>query len=105
MTDVSEAAVAAVAAAVAQPKPTRLSRVRAWFNGLKLVDEWEWILAHSWSLRFMFVAAFLSALEIMLPLLTNLHGLPFYPLAIGVITGAAFIARIVAQKREGVSGE
>lgn len=88
MSDTS-AAVPAVPAPVPVPK-------RNW-----LVDDVEWVIAHSWSLRFVFLAFVFSALEVVLPLLTNLHGLPGYPLLIGLCTGCAFVARLVAQKRAG----
>lgn len=94
MSDVSAAALDAVSAAVAPlPKPKRFT----------LHDDWEWILSHSWSLRFVFLAFLLSAAEVALPLFTSAAGLPFYPILIGLVTGAAFVARLVAQKHDGVA--
>lgn len=66
---------------------------------LKLHDEARWIISHSWSVRFVFIAFLLSAAEVTLPLLTNLQGLPGYPLLIGLTSGGAFVARMIAQKR------
>lgn len=93
---ISVAAQAAVQAALQPLKPARFA----------LVDEWHWVLSRSWSLRFIFLAFLLSAAEVALPLLSSAQGLPFYPILIAATAGAAFVARLVAQKREGVvSGE
>jgi hypothetical protein len=70
---------------------------------MKLHDDFEWIVNHSWSLRFIFLAFLLSTAEVALPLMTNLKGLPGYPVVIGLTTGAAFVARLIAQKRSDAS--
>ena len=93
MTETEEAAaVQAVAKAVARPL-------------VRLHDEWVWIVAHSWSIRFIFIAFVLSCAEVFLPLLADKTSLP--PMVFGsivaLVTGAAFVARLIAQKREGVS--
>lgn len=72
---------------------------------IKLHDDWKWIVAHTWSVRFIFAAFLLSALEVFLPLMvgkTSINPVVFAGV-IAVITGAAFVARIVAQKKAGVS--
>lgn len=68
---------------------------------LTLSADWRTVLRHAWSVRFMAVAALLSFLEVVLPLVGS--GLPFPPvltaLLIGLATAGAFVARIVAQKQ------
>lgn len=66
----------------------------------RLQSEWKWIVARSWSLRFVFLAFLLSALEVGLPLVSSAQGLPFYPVLIGLTTGAAFVARLFAQNKD-----
>jgi hypothetical protein len=65
---------------------------------MHLHPEWRAILAHAWSIRLLILAGLLSGLEAALPLFP----LPFAPAVIGVLTlivvGAAFVARLVAQK-------
>jgi hypothetical protein len=74
-----------------------------------LVDDVHWVLSHSWSLRFVFGAFVLSALEVGLPLILGSPATPLqsivFAVTIGLTTGAAFVARLIAQKKEGVSGE
>jgi hypothetical protein len=64
-----------------------------------------WILERSWSLRFIFIAFLLSAAEVFLPLLADKT--PLSPIEFGsvlaVVTGSAFVSRLVAQKRDGVN--
>jgi hypothetical protein len=71
---------------------------------LALVGDAHWVISHSWSLRFVFIAFLLSGLEVFLPLFTDTTAIPrvLYAGLIAVITGAAFVARLVAQKRAGV---
>jgi hypothetical protein len=66
----------------------------------RLQTEWKWIIARSWSLRFVFLAFIFSALEVTLPLVSSAQGLPFYPILIGLTTGAAFVARLFAQNKD-----
>lgn len=72
---------------------------------MRIIDDIHWVIAHSWSLRFVFLAFLFSAAEVILPLLSDLQGLPFYPILIGLTTGAAFVTRLIAQKREGADSE
>ncbi|SFV31407.1 hypothetical protein SAMN05216456_1331 [Devosia crocina] len=66
----------------------------------ELAADWQAVLRHAWSIRLMAVAALLSFLEVVLPLIGG-H-LPFPPvvtaLLIGLATAGAFVARLVAQK-------
>jgi hypothetical protein len=70
----------------------------------ELVEDFHWVINHSWSLRFAFLAFLLSGAEIALPLITSLQGVPYFPIILGLITGAAFVARLVAQNKAGVDG-
>jgi hypothetical protein len=69
---------------------------------MKLHDDAKWIVEHSWSMRFMFVAFVLSGLEVFLPLMIDNTAIPRVIFAglIALVTGAAFVARIVAQRHE-----
>lgn len=68
---------------------------------LRLVEDWHWIVNHSWSSRFMALAFLLSAAEAIMPLLTDQTAIPvhLYAILMGLVSGAAFVARLVAQKR------
>lgn len=81
---------------IAAPPPATKQR------RFRLHDDWAWIIERSWSLRFMFLAFLFSAFEVGLPLVSSIQGLPFYPALIGLTTGAAFVSRLVAQKKDGV---
>ncbi len=55
----------------------------------------------------MFAAFLLSALEVFLPLMvgkTSINPVVFASV-IALVTGAAFVARIIAQKKAGVDGQ
>lgn len=86
-----------VASVPTPPKPKRF----------KLHDEWHWILSHSWSIRFVFLAFILSGLEVFMPLFVDSTTIPrmTYAIAMAIVTGAAFVARLIAQSRVGVDGE
>lgn len=72
-----------------------------------LIDDIHWVIAHSWSLRFVFGAFVLSGLEVALPLILGSPATPtqslIFAIVIGLTTGAAFVARLIAQKKEGTS--
>jgi hypothetical protein len=71
---------------------------------MKLHDEWRWIVNHSWSVRLIMLAFVLSAAEVIMPFFTEYAPHPVvYGIAMGLVTGAAFVARLVAQKRVGAS--
>lgn len=66
----------------------------------RLVRDWKWVLAKSWSSRFMFAAAFLSGLEAIMP---GLMDNPIFThdgmvVIMFLLTASALIARMVAQK-------
>lgn len=66
---------------------------------MSLHPDWSKILRHAWSIRLMLLAGILSALEVMAPGITEmLHLTPRRAAAVtGILVGAAFIARLVAQ--------
>jgi hypothetical protein len=70
---------------------------------LNLHPDWHWIVSRSWSLRFVFLAFVLSGAEVFLPLFTDTTTIPrvLFASMIAVTTGAAFVARLVAQNRDG----
>lgn len=77
-----------------------LSRLRAAIER-RLVRDWRKVLRHSWSVRLLGLAFVFSAAEVTLPYLQSV--LPLSPGWFGVLsglaTGAAFVARLLAQKQ------
>lgn len=67
---------------------------------MKLSADWRAVLRHAWSIRLIALAALLSGIEAALPFFDGL--LPIRPgvfgLLIFLVTLAAFVARLVAQK-------
>lgn len=57
-----------------------------------IVENWRDVLTKAWSIRFILLAGLLTGVEYIIPSL----GVPHW--AVGLTIGAAFIARIVAQK-------
>ena len=71
---------------------------------MKLLDNWQRVLARAWSMRLMALAAVLSGVEAALPFAQGWLPVPpgiFALLSLVVSTGA-FVARIVVQ--QSVSG-
>jgi hypothetical protein len=66
---------------------------------MKLHAEWRWIINHAWSVRLILLAFVLSGAEAILPLFTDYSHPVLYAVATALITGGAFAARLVAQKR------
>lgn len=66
----------------------------------RLVSDWKWVLTNSWSLRLIVLAALLSGAEVALPLLSNWFAPGLFATLSFLVTVAAFIARIVAQKKD-----
>ena len=73
-------------------------RVRAF--RLQLVSDWKRILWKAWSVRLMALAAFLSGVEVALPLLEGYLPVPprLFATFSGLATAGAFVARFLAQK-------
>ena len=67
---------------------------------MKLTANWQAVLRHAWSVRFIVLAAILSGIEAALPFLNG--ALPIAPGLFGLLTliatVAAFVARFVAQR-------
>ncbi len=74
---------------------------------MMLVSNWRAVLRRAWSARLMLVAALLSGLEVVLPLLGGLLPIPsgVFAALSGLSVSAAFIARFVAQKGLSDAGE
>lgn len=70
--------------------------IPAW---LRPSRDWRAVLRHAWSVRLMLLAAFLTALEAVLPFFSDL--IPRWPFAIltFAVVAAALVARFVAQPR------
>ncbi|PYE89566.1 hypothetical protein [Phyllobacterium leguminum] len=67
---------------------------------MKLAPDWKRVLRRAWSVRLILLAGILSGVEVALPLIGDAHPIPTGVFA-GVsllVTAAAFVARIVAQK-------
>ncbi len=67
---------------------------------IELIDEWHWVVNHSWSARLLMLAFTLSAAEVIMPYFSSQSHPMLYGVATGLVTGAAFVARLIAQKRE-----
>lgn len=67
---------------------------------MKLHAEWRWIVAHTWSLRFIVAAFMLSSLEAFLSLVAHTNHLPpaLFAVISAIVTGGAFVARLLAQE-------
>jgi uncharacterized membrane protein HdeD (DUF308 family) len=74
---------------------------------MKLIDDWQWVKNHAWSARLIALAAVLSGLEVLLSVMASYAvATPLPPgvfaLLSGLVTVAAFAARFIAQKHDGV---
>ena len=65
---------------------------------MQLYDDWKVILKKAWSIRFMLLAGILSAVEVILPFFEDRFPRGLFAGLSGLSVGAAFIARLVAQK-------
>lgn len=65
---------------------------------MKLYDNWRDIVRKAWSVRFMAVAGLLSGVEVALPFFQDALPRGTFAALSGVFVGAAFVARLVAQK-------
>ncbi|GGE18037.1 hypothetical protein GCM10011390_41520 [Aureimonas endophytica] len=67
---------------------------------MRLIPDWRRVLARAWSIRFNALAFLLSMAEVAISYLNGYLPIPpgaFAALA-GLISGAAFVARLVAQR-------
>lgn len=69
-----------------------------------LIHNWKKVLIHAWSIRLIVLAAVLSGIEIVIPLMPTFVEIPpgYFAGASFVVTVAAFVARLTAQ--QSVSG-
>lgn len=65
---------------------------------VKLYPNWKQIIRKAWSVRFMFMAAVLSACEVILPMYEDTVPKNLFASLSFFFVSAAFIARIVAQR-------
>lgn len=63
-----------------------------------LYGNWKDILKRAWSVRFMLLAGVLSAVEVILPFFEDRFPRGLFASLSGIAVGAAFVARLVAQK-------
>jgi len=67
---------------------------------MKLVHNWSAVLRRAYSVRLMIVAAIMSGLEVVLPLIGDRLPIPtgvFAALSF-IVVAAAFVARLIAQQ-------
>jgi hypothetical protein len=68
-----------------------------------IIDDWHWVVNHSWSVRLMMLAFVLSAAETTMPLLSDYAPHPVvYGVLTGLVTAGAFIARFLVQEQADV---
>jgi hypothetical protein len=67
-------------------------------NNFHFYENWREILKRAWSLRFMALAAVLSAAEVALPLFQDAIPRGVFAVLSMVAVAGAFVARLVAQK-------
>ena len=65
---------------------------------MELYENWRDILRKAWSVRFMILAAVLSAVEVVLPFFQDHFPRGLFAALSGAAVAAAFVARLVAQK-------
>ena len=65
---------------------------------MTLYDNWKDIVRKAWSIKFMILAGLLSGIEVALPYFEPMFPDNLFAALSGIAVGAAFIARLVAQK-------
>lgn len=65
---------------------------------MKILNDWKLILQKAWSIRLMLMAGILSGIEVVLPLFIDTFPRGVFAVLSILFTGAAFVARIMAQK-------
>ena len=68
---------------------------------MNLLADWKEIVKKAWSVRLMVVAGLLSGIEVVLPMFDGAIPRGVFAGASGVVTMAAFVARLLAQKNLG----
>lgn len=64
---------------------------------MKLLKNWRRVLRNAWSCRLILLAAFLSGVEVVLPLFAAAFPSGLFAFASFVVTAGALVARLVAQ--------
>ena len=65
---------------------------------MTLDSDWKRIIKKAWSIRLMIAAALLSGIEVALPFFSESIPRGVFAALSFVVVGAAFVARLVAQK-------
>ena len=65
---------------------------------MKLYDNWKDIVKKAWSIKFIILAAVLSASEVILPLFFDYFDRGTFAILSFIAVSGAFISRLVAQK-------
>ncbi len=65
---------------------------------MKFKDDWKHIIRKAWSVRLMAAAAVLSGVEVALPFFAADLPQGVFAVASAVVTAAALVARVVAQR-------
>lgn len=63
-----------------------------------LKEDWKNILHKAWSIRLMLIAGLLSGIEVVFPLFVDAFPRGLFAALSVLFTGAAFVARILAQR-------
>ncbi|QKV18706.1 hypothetical protein [Oricola thermophila] len=69
---------------------------------MRLLNDWRRVLRRAWSIRLIVIAGVLSGAEVALPLVGKAVAIPpgVFAAASGIVTAAAFVARLLAQKED-----
>ena len=65
---------------------------------MRLIPDWHVVLRKAWSVRLLALAAVLSGVEVLLPVYETSIPTGVFAMLSGLITSAALVARVVAQK-------
>jgi hypothetical protein len=72
---------------------------------MRLHADWRHILLHAWSVRLIAIAAFLSGIEVILPIIG--YALPVSPFVLAAISflvvSGALVSRVLVQEKFGAS--
>ena len=65
---------------------------------MRLIQDWHIVLRKAWSVRLLALAAVLSGVEVLLPVYETSIPTGVFAMLSALVTSAALVARIVAQK-------
>lgn len=63
-----------------------------------LIDNWKLVLKKAWSVRLIVLAAALSGIEAVMPFFEEAFPRGVFAAASGLVTAAALLARVIAQR-------